>query len=178
VPIDNLDVLARVGTAFGLSYVLGFERQLRGSVAGDRTFALVGTSAAAITAVAAGSSPQAIAGVVTGIGFIGAGVVFKGRTGPHGITTAATILAAAAIGIVAGYGYLLVGLAVAAATLLVLEIPSLPILRFLDARTFEDLLRRDPDAQAAAADLPADPEPDRRPGPPPGPETDRGEAES
>ncbi len=95
----QLDTLANVATGFGLSYVLGFERQLRGSVAGDRTFALVGTSAAAIAAVAHTTSPQAIAGIVTGIGFIGGGVVFKMRTGSvHRVTTPATILAAAAIG--------------------------------------------------------------------------------
>jgi putative Mg2+ transporter-C (MgtC) family protein len=142
----QLDTLANVATGFGLSYVLGFERQLRGSVAGDRTFALVGTSAAAITAVAHTTSPQAIAGIVTGIGFIGGGVVFKMRTGSvHGVTTAATILAAAAIGIVTGYGDLVLGVIITAALLLLLEIPQIPLLRFVDARTYMGRARRDPD---------------------------------
>ena len=137
--ISELDLLGHVATALGLTYAIGFERQLRGSVAGDRTFAVVGTSAAAITAVTHASSPQAIAGIVTGIGFIGGGVVFRGRSGPvHGVTTAATILAAAAVGIVVGYGYLLLGLLLAAGLLLLLEIPQIPLLRAIDARTYAD----------------------------------------
>jgi putative Mg2+ transporter-C (MgtC) family protein len=144
--VPALQLLEHVGTGFGLSYALGFERQLRGSVAGNRTFALVGTSAAAITAVAHTSSPQAIAGIVTGIGFIGAGVVFRGRTGSlHGVTTAATILAAAAIGIVVGYGYQLAALIVTFALLVVLEIPHIPPLRFIDARTYMRWVKLDPD---------------------------------
>jgi putative Mg2+ transporter-C (MgtC) family protein len=142
----EVDMLANVAVGFGLSYALGFERQLRGSVAGDRTFALVGTSAAAITVVTHTTSPQAIAGIVTGIGFIGGGVVFKLRTGSvHGVTTAATILAAAAIGIVAGYGDLLLALILTAVMLLLLEIPQIPLLRFVDARTYMGRTRRDPD---------------------------------
>jgi putative Mg2+ transporter-C (MgtC) family protein len=156
----QLDMLANVATAFGLTYVLGFERQLRGSVAGDRTFALVGTSAAAVTTVVHATSPQAIAGVLTGIGFIGAGVVFRMRTGPvHGVTTAATILASAAIGIVAGYGELLLALIVTAAILLLLEIPEIPLLRFVDARTYMSRAGRDPDLL-----LPTTPGQDTSPG--------------
>jgi len=143
------DLLAHISAGFGLSYALGFERQLRGSVAGNRTFALVGTSAAAITAVAHTTSPQAIAGVVTGIGFIGAGVLFRGRTGSvHGVTTAATILAAAAIGLVVGYGYLLAALLVTAALLVVLEIPHIAVLRPIDARTYLRWVKSDPDIAA------------------------------
>ncbi|HXW80013.1 MAG TPA: MgtC/SapB family protein [Acidimicrobiales bacterium] len=146
----QVDVLANVATGFGLSYALGFERQLRGSVAGDRTFALVGTSAAAIAAVTHASSPQAVAGVVTGIGFIGGGVVFRLRTGSvHGVTTAATIFAAAAIGIVVGYGDLLLGLVLTAGLLLLLEIPQIPLLKMVDARTYMGRARRDPDLSAS-----------------------------
>jgi len=54
-----------------LAYLFGFERQLRGSQVGDRTFSMVGGAAAAITVVAYKTSPQAVAGVVTGVGFIG-----------------------------------------------------------------------------------------------------------
>ena len=142
---SDLDLLARIGSGLGMSYVLGFEREVRGSVAGDRTFALVGTSAAAITAVTYSSSPQAIAGIVTGIGFIGGAVVFRGRTGsPHGVTTAATILASAALGIVVGYGRLLLGLVVTAAVLVLLEAPHIPGLRAIDSRTLASRFRDDP----------------------------------
>jgi putative Mg2+ transporter-C (MgtC) family protein len=150
-------MLAHISTAFGLTYALGFERLLRGSVAGDRTFALVGTSAAAITAVAHTTSPQAIAGVVTGIGFIGAGVVFKGRTGSvHGVTTAATILAASAIGIVVGYGYLLLALLVTVLLLFLLEVPHFPLLKACDARTYLRFVSNDPDLTAPDQSADAD----------------------
>jgi putative Mg2+ transporter-C (MgtC) family protein len=152
VTVTEVALLARVGTGIGLSYALGFERQLRGAIAGDRTFSLVGASAAAITAVAASSSPQAIAGVVTGIGFIGAGVVFRGRSGVvHGVTTAATLFAAAAIGIVVGEGHLWLGAVVAASILLILELPHVPGLKVLDARRYADRFANDPEM------LPPDP---------------------
>src|SRR5580765_735347 len=90
-------VIAHVAVAFALSYVIGFERELRGAPAGDRTFALVGTGAAAMTAVLIGPAPNAIAGVITGVGFIGAGLLFRGTAGMlKGMTSAATIFAVCA----------------------------------------------------------------------------------
>jgi putative Mg2+ transporter-C (MgtC) family protein len=162
--VSNLELLARVGVGFGLSYVLGFERQLRGSVAGDRTFSVVGTAATAVTAVAAVNAPQAVAGVLTGIGFIGAGVVFKGRTGSvHGVTTAATLFAVAGMGIVIGYGYLLPALIMAAILLFLLELPNVPFLKRIDARTYAEGFIKDPDLAAPdnsqAADAPLPPPP-------------------
>jgi putative Mg2+ transporter-C (MgtC) family protein len=154
VPSD-LQLLARVGTGFALSYVLGFERQLRGSIAGNRTFAVVGAAATAITAVAAVGAPQAISGVLTGIGFIGAGVVFKGRTGTvHGITTAATLFAVAGLGVVVGFGYLLVGTVLGAALLVVLELPNVPVLRRLDAGRWAHRFLNDPDLEVDRSTAP------------------------
>jgi putative Mg2+ transporter-C (MgtC) family protein len=159
--VSDLQLLARVGVGFGLSYILGFERQLRGSVAGDRTFAVVGTAATAVTAVAAVNAPQAVAGVLTGIGFIGAGVVFKGRTGSvHGITTAATLFGVASMGIVTGYGYLLPAVVMAAALLVMLELPNLPLLKRIDARTYAARFLNDPELTAPDKSTGAD-------GPPP-----------
>lgn len=148
-PVSDLQLLARVGVGFGLSYLLGYERQLRGSLAGDRTFAVVGTAATAVTAVAAVNAPQAVAGVLTGIGFIGAGVVFKGRSGSvHGITTAATLFGVAGMGIVTGYGYLIAAVVIAAAFLVMLELPNLPLLKRIDARTYAPRFLNDPDLSA------------------------------
>ena len=135
-----------IALAFALAYVVGFERELRGSAAGDRTFALVGTGAAAVTAVAASNSPQAIAGVLTGIGFIGAGLVFRGGQGMlKGITSAATIFAVTAIGVVAGYGHEWLAVWVTLLVLVDLELRHLPLLRFLDARRYsrddDDMMR-------------------------------------
>src|SRR5437763_16858752 len=96
-------VFGHIALAFALAFDIGFEREIRGARAGDRTNALIGTGAAAITTVTVVSSPQAIAGIMTGIGFIGAGLLFRGGEGMlTGMTSAATIFAVAAIGIVPG----------------------------------------------------------------------------
>ena len=133
-----------IGTA--LAFVLGFERELRGSPAGDRTFSLTGAASTAITAVTFRQSPQAVAGVVTGIGFIGGAVVFHGdNTLIRGVTTAATVFVTAAIGIVVGAGAPLAGVALAALVLLVLEVRHVPILKYLDARRYQARFTNDTD---------------------------------
>src|SRR5437762_4639318 len=130
-------VFGHIALAFAISFVIGFEREIRGAPAGDRTYALVGTSAAAITTVTVGSSPQAIAGIVTGIGFIGAGLLFRGGEGMlTGMTSAATIFAVAAIGIVAGTGHGLLAVGVALLVLIDLELRQIPLLKRLDARRY------------------------------------------
>jgi putative Mg2+ transporter-C (MgtC) family protein len=90
------------------------------------------------------SSPQALAGVITGIGFIGAGVVVHGQNEfIRGVTTAAAIFATAGIGVVVGTGHLLLGAATAFGVLLVLEIRNVPVLRRLDARRYQAAFRDD-----------------------------------
>ncbi|HZQ27268.1 MAG TPA: MgtC/SapB family protein [Acidimicrobiales bacterium] len=131
-----------IGTVLG--YGLGFERELRGSPAGDRTFSLVGAAATAITAVAFKQSPQTVAGVVTGIGFIGGGVVFQGQGAlVRGITTAATVFVTAAVGILVGAGQLLAGVVLALLVLVVLEVRHLPALRYLDAHRYQSRFKKD-----------------------------------
>jgi putative Mg2+ transporter-C (MgtC) family protein len=139
----DLVLAGRVAVGFAVAFAFGFERQLRGSIAGDRTFALIGATAAAVTAVAGEKSPQAVAGIMTGLGFIGAGVVFHQGQLVKGLTTAATMFAVAGIGIVIGYGHLLLGVAMAAVLLLVLEIQHAPVLRFLDAAKYADRFDND-----------------------------------
>jgi len=140
----DLVLLGRVAVAAAIGYVFGFERQLRGSPAGNRTFALIATTAAAVTAVAGKSSPQAVAGILAGIGFIGAGIVFHQEGGlVRGLTTAATIFVVAGIGIVIGYGHTVLGIVVGAILLLVLEIQHVPFLRFLDASNYADRFDND-----------------------------------
>lgn len=140
----ELALLGRVALGFAFAFVVGFEREVRGSPAGDRTFALVGTATAAITAVALRSSPQAVAGAITGIGFIGAGVVFH-RDGElvRGLTTAAALFATAATGVVVGSGHLVLGTMTTALMLLTLELRFVPGLGMLDARRYQSRLRSD-----------------------------------
>ena len=140
----DVDNMGRVLLAFALSYAIGFERELRGSAAGDRTYALVGTGAAAITAVTLRLSPQAVAGAVTGVGFIGAGLVFRqGVKDIRGITSAACIFAVAGLGVVAGAGHWLLTVVVGILILIDLEIRNIPILNRLDARRYKGQLRDD-----------------------------------
>jgi putative Mg2+ transporter-C (MgtC) family protein len=145
VPSD-WELLARIGLGFLLAFIVGFEREVRGSPAGDRTFALIGGSAAAVTAVLYRTSPQALAGIITGIGFIGAGVVFHGEnTFVRGITTASAIFAIAGTGVVAGTGHLLLATATALGVLLILELRNIPGARLLDARRYTESFRDDND---------------------------------
>jgi putative Mg2+ transporter-C (MgtC) family protein len=125
--------------AFALSSVIGFERELRQKSAGLRTHTLVGVGAALFTLAgrygfpgdALGTDPARIAAqVVTGIGFIGAGVIFTRRDGVRGLTTAATIWIAAAVGLTAGAGLPLLAI-VATAMHLVVTFVYTPIVRLM-----------------------------------------------
>lgn len=140
----DIDLVGRVGLAFVLAFVIGFEREIRGSPAGDRTYALVGLGAAAVTAVTEHVAPQAIGGVVSGVGFIGAGLVFReGTRNIRGITSAACIFAVAGLGVVAGSGHWLLAVALTAFVLVDLELHNIPLLRRLDARRYAERLRDD-----------------------------------
>jgi len=137
-------LLARIAVAFAVAFVIGFERELRGAPAGDRTYALVATAAAAIVCVTERLSPQAIGGVVTGVGFIGGGLVFRQGMGRiKGTTSAAAILAVTAIGVVAGTGHLLLAVAVGVLCLVDLEVRNIPLVRVLDARRYQARARDD-----------------------------------
>jgi putative Mg2+ transporter-C (MgtC) family protein len=141
---SDLALLTRIVVGFGLAYLFGFEREIRGSPAGVRTFSLVGAAAAAITSVAAKTSPQAIAGLVTGVGFIGGGVVFRGQLGMvRGVTTAATFFAVVAIGIVVGFGHLFLGVVTTALLLFTLELQHIPFFKYLDANRYASRFAND-----------------------------------
>ena len=110
-------LLLRVFTAAALSAVIGFEREVHGRPPGLRTHVLVGIGAAlvmaggeAVVQLVAGRigvqiDPGRIAaGVITGIGFLGAGTIIRVGDWVRGLTTAASIWYVAALGIVAGQG--------------------------------------------------------------------------
>ncbi len=128
-------IFGRVALSFAIGFAIGWEREVRGASAGDRTFALVTTASCAVAAVWGRVAPQTVSGLMTGVGFIGGGLVLRGEGGMiKGITTAATIWTAAAIGVVAGSGDLLLAIAIALITLVILEIRYIPGLRALDGR--------------------------------------------
>lgn len=100
----------RLTAALLLGAVVGVERQWRQRMAGTRTNALVaaGASAFVMTGLLVSDDPSArgrIASyVVSGVGFLGAGVIFKDSANVRGLNTAATIWCSAAIGVLAGFG--------------------------------------------------------------------------
>ena len=133
----DLTFVARMVLAAILSFVIGWERESRGSPAGDRTYALVGLGSAAFTAVGVDAFPataeKLIAGVVTGVGFLGAGMILKEGQQVIGLTTAAAIWAVAAVGVVVGAGEYFMGVTLAVVILVVLESDRLPFLSRLEA---------------------------------------------
>ncbi len=109
----ELQMAVRVVVAAALGGFVGWERQWHGREAGIRTYAAVALGACVFalisTHVTGGNNPHVIAaGVVTGIGFLGAGVIVREQANIAGLTTAATLWATASVGMAAGYGmYLL-----------------------------------------------------------------------
>jgi putative Mg2+ transporter-C (MgtC) family protein len=112
----NEQIAVRLTAALLIGAGLGLNRELHGKAAGLRTHALVGLGAAAATMVAIGSPGSSmvgdsgtvgrvVQGILTGIGFLGAGVILRDPSGHvQGLTTAATIWICAVLGIVCGVG--------------------------------------------------------------------------
>lgn len=144
--VTEMDLIIRVLVGWGLTFVLGFERAVRGAPAGDRTFSLVGAGTALIGTLSL-SSPAVLGGAVTGIGFIGGGLCFRQAMQDkeilHGVTTAASIFGAAAIGAAAGVGHIWLAVISATAVFISLEIRHLPLFRLLDARRWEPYFHHD-----------------------------------
>lgn len=88
--------------------IIGFEREYKNKSTGFRTIVLITLGSTIFTIVSrhgAGADDRISANIITGIGFIGAGVIFKDRMSVMGLTTAAVIWTAAAIGMTTGIGY-------------------------------------------------------------------------
>jgi putative Mg2+ transporter-C (MgtC) family protein len=111
------ELILRLSIAALVGSILGLNRELKGKPAGLRTHALVtlGAAVATLTGVQTSAIPltpdpnalaRIIQGVLTGIGFLGAGVIINDVSGRsvHGLTTAATIWVAASLGIACGIG--------------------------------------------------------------------------
>jgi putative Mg2+ transporter-C (MgtC) family protein len=109
--MDLLTFTIRLAVAFALGAVVGLERQLRHGLTSARTNALVAVGAAQFVALSAllgaGDPTRIAAQVVTGVGFIGAGVILHTGVNIRGLNTAATLWGAAAVGTLAGAGFLL-----------------------------------------------------------------------
>ena len=123
------EILTRLVLAAVLGALIGVEREIRRKPAGLRTHALICMGAALFTVVSGNfeADPARIAsGIVTGIGFLAAGVIFRFENKVHGITTAAEIWALAAVGIAVGAGMYLAAVATTIIVLLLL-VPGLAL---------------------------------------------------
>ena len=108
-----------------LGSVVGLERELHQKAAGLRTIILICTGAALFTVVAGhfsdpNASTRVVQGVITGVGFIGAGTIIRDRASVHGITTAATIWLMTGVGIACGLRMYEVAIGVTILTLIIL----------------------------------------------------------
>ena len=116
--IDTYEILARLLAALAAGALIGYERSYHGRPAGFRTHALVCTASSLLMLVTVYEAhwvpmaakvqldPTRMAqGIMTGIGFLGAGVIVKEGLSVRGLTTAASIWITAAIGILAGIGF-------------------------------------------------------------------------
>ena len=140
---DNMEMLVRLIAALVAGALIGYERSFHGRPAGFRTHALVCTASCllmlvtvyqahwvqAMTSLVSLDPTRMAQGIMTGIGFLGAGVIMKEGLSVRGLTTAASIWMTAAIGILAGIGFYF-PLAVA----VVLTLGLLSIFRWVEAR--------------------------------------------
>jgi putative Mg2+ transporter-C (MgtC) family protein len=116
----NVIVFLNLLGALALGLIVGYERSYHGRAAGMRTYGLVCMAAASLTVIAgyptywfggqvnaaiAGDPTRVIQGIVTGIGFLGAGVIMRDGLNISGLTTAASIWTCSAIGIMVGVGF-------------------------------------------------------------------------
>ena len=105
-----LELVIRLGSALVLGTAIGAERQWRQRTAGLRTYALVSIGAALFVLLAPLSgvreeATRVAAQVISGVGFLGAGVLMRTGLSVHGLNTASTIWCSAAIGVLAGSGF-------------------------------------------------------------------------
>ncbi len=161
-----LPVAGRMAVAFLCGALVGAEREWKGKPAGLRTNILICLGAALFTmgsefmakfvAHAPQESTRIAAQIVSGVGFIGAGAILRSGRGVVGLTTAATIWLVAAIGVMVGMGYWLIGLITAVmtvATLVALGRVEKRLMGPCDMRTVE--VELGPDRPVALARLEA-----------------------
>ena len=130
MPVE-LQMVIRILAAAGMGAVIGYEREKSRKPAGLRTHILIAVGAALFTVASVygfgptGDISRVAAGVVAGIGFIGAGAIIHRGGGDivEGLTTAATIWAVAAVGLAAGAGLYPVAGAATGITLAILLLP-------------------------------------------------------
>lgn len=149
--LEPAEIVLRLLAAAGLGALLGLDREQQAKPAGLRTHMLISVAAAALTMLAFALAARAIAlsdetrpdpvriieAVVTGVAFLGAGAIIRGRSTIHGFTTGASMWLAGAVGLASGAGEFMLG-AMAATLGLVVLLP----LRWLEQWLWRDRAQR------------------------------------
>jgi putative Mg2+ transporter-C (MgtC) family protein len=161
--LSIVDFLIRLAIAAGLGVAIGFERQWRQRSAGLHTSSLVAIGAALFAlldqTINAGDATRIVAGVVTGVGFIAGGVIFRSGFTISGLNTAATIWATAGVGALAGFG-LWAQASAGAAAIIALNLVLQPLAEAINVRArdrqegetiYKITILCDPDAQSAVS---------------------------
>jgi putative Mg2+ transporter-C (MgtC) family protein len=151
--VHELDVIWRLGLALVLSSAIGIEREIGQKSAGLRTYSLVGVGSAVFMLVSAYGFPDVLgenhvaldpsriaAQIVSGIGFIGGGIIFVRRDVVRGLTTAAGVWVTAAVGMACGGNLPLIAIATT-------------VIYFVIAFVFPGLVDRLPRSRLAPSDL-------------------------
>ena len=127
--VPQWELVLRLLLAAVLGGIIGFQREMYGKPAGLRTLALIGVGAGMFGVISLngflGNNADVIAaGVVTGVGFLGAGAILHRHGGVEGLTTAATIWVAAGVGLAAAAGLYILAPVVTAISFLILMLPQ------------------------------------------------------
>mgnify|MGYP003643107301 CR=1 FL=1 len=127
----EITLLPRLLVALVLGVLIGLDREIDGNAAGIRTYAAVCLGAALITIINShidvADQTRIVANIVSGIGFLGAGIIF--RDSAKNLISAATIWATAAVGIAIGFGMYLIGSITALLLILLLVSHHFPLLK-------------------------------------------------
>jgi putative Mg2+ transporter-C (MgtC) family protein len=134
------EIIVRLSLSLAIGLIIGIERQWHHKNAGLKTNTLVAVGSTAFALIAQhgfglnNNPSQIAAGVVTGIGFLGAGVIMRRGGSIQGINTAATLWATTGMGLAVGAGYYALALALLV-TVLIIQLPFRLIAEFIDKRS-------------------------------------------
>ena len=127
--MESTELVYRLVLAVIAGGLIGLEREVVHRPAGIRTHMLVCFGAALFVLVTAQTLPnevaRIIAGVATGVGFLGAGTIFKSKNDVQGLTTAASVWTVAAVGLAVGLGYYLMTVIAVILILIILHLNKL-----------------------------------------------------
>ena len=135
----DLIIVGRAAVAALLGLLIGWERQVAGSEIKARTIALAALTAASLTALGheifAAGADRIVQGIVTGIGFLGAGVIIHGSSGEvRGLTTAASMWAMTGVGVAIGSGHAMLGMLLGLLVYIIIAVGEWPLLMLLRRR--------------------------------------------